>query len=208
MTPARLLLYGGTFDPPHVGHVNNLRAAIEAVQPDRAIVMPAGEPPHKRGSHAPAELRLAMCGCFAAADPRVEVSRWEIDQPGPSYTVNTLEMLRAQNPGAALYLAVGSDMLLGVTRWYRWQRILQLAALVVQSRTGRDMDALTAAGAALERQGGRIVFAAAVPVPCASSDIRAGTLPPDRLRAALPAPVRRLICENDLYGLGKTLEEA
>ena len=71
MTPARLLLYGGTFDPPHVGHVNNLRAAIEAVQPDRAIVMPAGEPPHKRGSHAPAELRLAMCGCFAAADPRV-----------------------------------------------------------------------------------------------------------------------------------------
>ena len=171
MTPARLLLYGGTFDPPHVGHVNNLRAAIEAVQPDRAIVMPAGEPPHKRGSHAPAELRLAMCGCFAAADPRVEVSRWEIDQPGPSYTVNTLEMLRAQNPGAALYLAVGSDMLLGFTRWYRWQRILQLAALVVQSRTGRDMDALTAAGAALERQGGRIVFAAAVPVPCASSDI-------------------------------------
>ena len=83
---------------------------------------------------------------------------------------------------------------------------MQLAALVVQSRTGRDMDALTAAGAALERQGGRIVFAAAVPVPCASSDIRAGTLPPDRLRAALPAPVRRLICENDLYGLGVYLK--
>ena len=98
-------------------------------------------------------------------------------------------MLRAQNPGAALYLAVGSDMLLGFTHWYRWQRILQLAALVVQSRTGRDMDALTAAGAALERQGGRIVFAAAVPVPCALQryprrDPPAG--PALRARAARP----------------------
>ena len=57
----KLLLYGGTFDPPHLGHMNNLRAAMELIAPDRVIVMPAGIPPHKAASSTPAELRLAMC---------------------------------------------------------------------------------------------------------------------------------------------------
>ena len=65
----KTLLYGGTFDPPHNGHMNNLRAALALVQPDRALVMPAGTPPHKHASATPAELRLQMCACFTALSP-------------------------------------------------------------------------------------------------------------------------------------------
>lgn len=78
----KVLLYGGTFDPPHNGHMNNLQAALERVQPDRAIVMPAGIPPHKAASSTPGAVRLAMCQCFTALSPAVEVSDWEIRQGG------------------------------------------------------------------------------------------------------------------------------
>ena len=92
-TVQKVLLYGGTFDPPHNGHMNNLRAALELVRPDKAIVMPAGIPPHKKASTTPGKVRLAMCQCFTALSPAVEVSDWEIAQGGRSYTVHTLEML-------------------------------------------------------------------------------------------------------------------
>ena len=133
----KIMLYGGTFDPPHNGHINNLRAALALVRPDRAIVMPAGTPPHKQASTTPAALRLQMCACFTALSPVVEVSDWEIRRGGRSYTVHTLEWLRSCDPAAELYLCVGSDMLLTFTQWYRWQDMLSMAALVVESRTAR-----------------------------------------------------------------------
>lgn len=202
MEPAgKLLLYGGTFDPPHMGHMNNLRAVMAAVHPDKVLVMPAGIPPHKAASATPGEVRLAMCRCFTEVDPRVEVSRWEIDHQGRSYTVHTLQMLRDTNPGTALYLALGSDMLLTFTQWHRWQTILALATLVVQSRAGGDSADLHAAADALRPYGGRVLFADAVPVPCASSQIRSGSLDADTLRRVLPESVRRIIRQKNLYGL-------
>ena len=116
----KIMLYGGTFDPPHNGHINNLRAALALVRPDRAIVMPAGTPPHKQASTTPAALRLQMCACFTALSPVVEVSDWEIRRGGRSYTVHTLEWLRSCDPAAELYLCVGSDMLLSFDGWHRW----------------------------------------------------------------------------------------
>ena len=103
MSGQKLLIYGGTFDPPHIGHLNNLRAAMQAVRPDRVLVMPAGTPPHKLASETPAEWRYEMCGCFRQLGPQVAISRWEIDHEGPSYTVNTLEALHEEYPAAALY---------------------------------------------------------------------------------------------------------
>ena len=103
----KTLLYGGTFDPPHNGHMNNLRAALALVQPDRALVMPAGTPPHKHASATPAELRLQMCACFTALSPAVQVSDWEIRRGGRSYTVHTLEWLRGRVQGG-LIARVGS----------------------------------------------------------------------------------------------------
>lgn len=203
----KILLFGGTFDPPHNGHMNNLRAALALVQPDKAIVMPAGLPPHKAASRTPGAVRAAMCACFKAVSPVVEVSDWEIRRPGPSYTVDTLEMLAARYPGAQLYLAIGSDMLLGFTRWRRWQHILRLCTLVVESRAPGDGTALHAAARALEQAGGRVLFARAQSYPCASSDLRSGKIPRSRWPALLPAPVLQIIREQGLYAPAPAKEE-
>ena len=97
----KTLLYGGSFDPPHNGHLNNLRAAAACVRPDRVVVMPAGLSPFKQHTAAPAALRLEMCGCFRqlaqgeeAVTPQLEVSSWEIAQAEAgrrNYTVLTVE---------------------------------------------------------------------------------------------------------------------
>ena len=81
----KILLYGGSFDPPHNGHLNNLRAAAERVHPDKIVVMPAGTSPFKQGTNASGALRLEMCRCFAALAqepgmPPLEVSGWEVAQ--------------------------------------------------------------------------------------------------------------------------------
>lgn len=199
----KIMLYGGTFDPPHNGHINNLRAALALVRPDRAIVMPAGTPPHKQASTTPAALRLQMCACFTALSPVVEVSDWEIRRGGRSYTVHTLEWLHSCDPAAELYLCVGSDMLLTFTQWYRWQDMLAMAALVVESREAGDEPALQAAAADLTAQGGRVLFARAEAYPCASSDIRSGKIPPEQWPEVLPPETLRVVQENHLYSAEK-----
>ena len=190
----KVLLYGGTFDPPHNGHMNNLRAALERVQPDRAIVMPAGIPPHKAASATPGPVRLAMCACFTALSPVVEVSDWEIRQGGRSYTVHTLEMLRERFPGAELYLSVGSDM-------------LQMADLVVESRRPGDEAALHQAAETLQAAGGRVLFAHAESYPCASSALRTGQIPRAAWGQYLPDIVRQVIDAEGLYSGVQTLPE-
>ena len=163
----KILLYGGTFDPPHNGHLNNLRAAAARVRPDRVVVMPAGLSPFKQRTSAPGALRLEMCGCFRAlADspdiPQLEVSGWEIAQAEAgkrNYTVLTVEKLAQENPGAQLYLAIGSDMLLSFDGWFRWQDILRLAHLVVTSRNVGDDPELHAMARQLDPTGARILFA-------------------------------------------------
>ncbi len=163
----RVLLFGGTFDPPHAGHMHSLAAAIRAVKPHRVIVMPAGIPPHKAASATPGEWRAAMCQCFVPLFPGLEVSDWEIRGEGKSYTIDTVRMLARRFAGAALYLCIGSDMLLSFTEWRCWRELLQRAALVVQSRERED-------GEALRAEGGRVLFTDAPALPMASSAIRAG----------------------------------
>ena len=199
----KILLFGGTFDPPHNGHIHNLTAAIEAVRPDKAIVMPAGVPPHKTPSATPGERRLAMCECFKAVSPIVEISDWELKQEGESYTINTLEMLQETYPGAELYLAIGSDMLESFTKWRRWQDIIAKATLVVQGR-GTDADAVVRkCVVALEYCHGRVISVPTEPLRCASSDIRTGRIPVSELPELLPPDVLDQIKKEKLYNIYK-----
>ena len=196
----KLLLFGGTFDPPHIGHMNLLRGAMQAVQPDLTIVMPAGVPPHKAASMTPGMWRYEMCACFLAREKecggRIEISDWEIHRQGRNYTIDTVTMLEQKYPGAELYLSVGSDMLLTFTEWRRWPELLQKATLVVESRCEGDMGALHRAARALSAEGGRIVFSQAKALPMASSDIRAGKAPAE----ALPPETERIAGKYHLYG--------
>lgn len=196
----KLLLFGGTFDPPHIGHMNLLRGAMQAVQPDLTIVMPAGVPPHKTASMTPGMWRYEMCACFLALEKecggRIEISDWEIHRQGRNYTIDTVTMLEQKYPGAELYLSVGSDMLLTFTEWRRWPELLQKATLVVESRCEGDMGALHRAARALSAEGGRIVFSQAKALPMASSDIRAGKAP----AGALPPETEQIAGKYHLYG--------
>ena len=196
----KLLLFGGTFDPPHLGHMNLLRGAMQAVQPDLTSVMPAGVPPHKAASMTPGVWRYEMCACFRALEKecggRIEISDWEIHRQGRNYTIDTVTMLEQKYPGAELYLSVGSDMLLTFTEWRRWPELLQKATLVVESRCEGDMGALHRAARALSAEGGRIVFSQAKALPMASSDIRAGKAP----AGALPPETEQIAGKYHLYG--------
>ena len=205
----KLLIYGGSFDPPHNGHLNNLRASAARVRPDKVVVMPAGLSPFKQQTAASAALRLEMCGCFRqlaqgeeAVTPQLEVSSWEIAQAEAgrrNYTVLTVEMLARQNPGAALYLSIGSDMLLRFDRWHRWQDILQLARLVVVSRNIGDDPAIHAKAKQLDPTGGRILFTAVEALPMASSALRQRLAAGEDCAEELPEAVRAVIRREHLY---------
>lgn len=191
----KLLLFGGTFDPPHNGHMRLLQSAIDAVQPDKVVVMPAGIPPHKAASATPASLRLTMCQCFAPLHPDLTVSDWEIGRGGKNYTIDTVRMLESRYPGAEIFLSVGSDMLTTFTQWREWHSLLEKTTLVVQSRYSGDAASLAAAARDLEAAGGRVVFAHAPVLQAASSDVRAGKLGMD----ALPPLVQHICKQYHLY---------
>ena len=203
----KVLLYGGSFDPPHNGHLNNLRAAAARVRPDRIVVMPAGSSPFKRGTSASGALRLEMCGWFSALAeedgfPALTVSGWEVQQAAQgrrNYTVLTLEMLASESPGAELYLAIGSDMLLSFDGWCRWQDILRLARLVVTSRNVGDDPLLHEKAKQLDATGARILFAPVEALPMASSVLRARLAAGERCENELPPLVRRVIQREGLY---------
>ncbi len=190
----RVLLFGGTFDPPHNGHIHLLQQAIRAVAPDWVVVMPACLPPHKSPSTTAPDLRLAMCRCFEPIFPDLEVSSWEIEQGGASYTIDTVAMLENRFPGAQIFLTVSSDMLLSFTGWKDWQQLLARTILVVQSRREGDEEQLAAAAAGLEQKGGRVVFAGGTPLEVSSSEIRSG-----RGRKNIPPQAREIIRRYDLY---------
>ena len=188
----KLLLFGGTFDPPHNGHMALLSACLAAVQPNRALVMPAGVPPHKQASATPGALRAEMCGCFRALSPCVEVSLWEMGQGGKNYTVDTL------------------CMLLSFRAWRRWRDILRISALVVHSRENGDEPALAAAAQALAAEGADILFAPGTVLEISSTQVRALAARGGDISPLVPAEVQRIILREGLYrgGTDTTYKEA
>ncbi|HLH68749.1 MAG TPA: nicotinate-nucleotide adenylyltransferase [Candidatus Dormibacteraeota bacterium] len=127
---------GGTFDPVHVGHVAMAEAAIACAGLDLVVLVPAGLPPHRRPTVAPAEDRLRMCQLAVAGRPRFMVSDLEVRRPGPSYTADTLRQLAERWPGEELYLVLGWDAAREVRTWHRPEEVLRLARLVVVTRPG------------------------------------------------------------------------
>jgi nicotinate-nucleotide adenylyltransferase len=133
----RIGVFGGTFDPPHVGHVLAAVDACEALSLDKLIVVPAASQPLKSDSPplASARDRLEMVKRAMGEDKRFEVSAMEIERGGLSYTVDTLETLARENPGAELVLIVGMDTLGTIDKWKNPDRIFQLAKLAVLARS-------------------------------------------------------------------------
>jgi nicotinate-nucleotide adenylyltransferase len=136
-TDAPLLIYGGTFDPVHDGHVAIARAAADALAIDQVLLIPAGAPPHRAPPRAAAPLRAEMLRRAFAGDPRFVVDERELRRDAPSYTVDTLASLRAEfGPQRPLVLLLGADAFLGLPSWHRWQEVPRLAHLAVFARPG------------------------------------------------------------------------
>lgn len=149
----RIGIFGGTFDPPHVGHVSVARDVADRLDLEEVVWVPAGHPPHKpHGAVAPAPLRLAMTRAAAAADPRFRVSDVEVERAGPSYTVDTLRRLGAGGAGDVgdgaaepeLVLILGVDQFRSLETWKSPDEIRRLATLAVMDRGGESVGAADA----------------------------------------------------------------
>ena len=133
----RLAIFGGSFDPPHVGHLLAAQDAFEELSLDRLIFVPTATQPLKVGrAAASAEQRLAMVRLLVDGDARFEVSSAEVERSGLSFTVDTLAHFAASYPSAERYQLAGADVLATFSQWREPKRILQLARLVVLERVG------------------------------------------------------------------------
>jgi len=138
---APLLIYGGTFDPVHSGHVAVAVTAADAIGAARVLLIPAGDPPHRAAPHAPGALRAELLRRAFAGDQRFVVDERELRRQRRSYTVDTLLDLRAElGPYQPLVLLLGADAFLGLPGWHRWREIPTLAHLAVLPRPGVALD--------------------------------------------------------------------
>ncbi len=173
MRPASVLVYGGSFDPPHRGHMALLSAAIASVEPQLTLVIPSKTSPHKRSSTTPFFHRLRMSRCFLSCGGKIKLSPLEFFRRGKSYTLDTLKQLQQRWPAARLYLLVGSDMLLSFEQWHCYEQILSACVLVAGCRRGEDTAAARNKAAELTAAGGNVVLLENVPLAVSSTELRA-----------------------------------
>jgi len=136
----RLGILGGTFDPPHYGHLILAELAADSLALDRVLFAPAADPPHKGAPRASAEQRTALVERAIAGNPRFALSRVDLDRPGPHYTVDMLRLLRQEFPGAELVFLIGGDSLRDLPMWSRPGELIQLARLGVMRRPGSALN--------------------------------------------------------------------
>jgi nicotinate-nucleotide adenylyltransferase len=191
----RLGVFGGTFDPVHVGHVVAAVEARRALHLDRVLLVVAGDPWQKRGQvNAPAADRLAMVEAAIEGIEGLEASAIEVDRDGPSYTADTLEALTA--PDRELFLVVGADVAATLSTWTGVERIPALATLVVVERAGSPPTAAPGPQWRLERL--------AIPrLDLSSTDLRARAARGWPLDGLVPPGAVRVVQERGLYNKGQ-----
>ncbi len=190
----RLGILGGTFDPPHLGHLLLAECARETLALDRVLFVPARLPPHKRNRRvSPATTRIRLLRA-ALSGTGFSLSTLEIERGGPSYTVDTLLALSKRHPKAALFLLVGEDSLNDLPSWRDPERILELATVAVARRPGgRRVARLMRAW----RE--RVRFLPNPPLEIASRDLRERVRRGRSIRFLVPRAVGRLIDARALY---------
>ena len=197
MTSVSIL--GGTFNPPHIGHLVMAQEAREQLGLDRVVLMPVAVPPHKEADGDPgADVRLELARLAAAGEEGMEVSIAEIDRGGASYTVDTLGELHERYPEQELTFIVGADMAHSLPAWREPQRILELARLAVAEREGIARDDIAVRLAPLH-DGSRVTFFDMPRIDVSSSDIRRRVAEGRSVRHLVPDAVAQAIADGDLY---------
>ncbi len=188
----RVGVLGGSFDPPHDGHMALAREAARQLQLDRVLLVVAGSPPHKPdGPTLPAARRLALVQAACAGEAGIEASDLELHRDGPTYTAETLEEVAAAYPGADLWFILGADQLAGFDAWSRPERILELARLGVAMRPGSD--ARAAGRVARGIAAGRVDLVEMPEVPVSSTAVRERLARGESVRDLVPPGVADLL---------------
>ncbi len=195
----RIGIFGGSFDPPHIGHIQSVKQAAQVLKLDRVLLIPAGMPPHKTGCFVSGQDRLNMVRLAVAGDPAIQVSDLEIARGGTSYTYETVATVRQQYPNAEIFLLMGSDMFLSFHSWKHPEKILGNAALGVFYRGDKGERAnVETKKAEMEADGHRIALIENHVVEISSTQLRR-MLAFHCADAFLPDGVGDYIRENRLY---------
>ncbi len=182
-------IFGGSFDPVHIGHLVVAEHAADRLGLDRVRFVPTGQQPLKAGHHAGAEDRLAMVAAAIRDNPRFLLDPREARRPGPSYTVDTLRALAAEAPGDALFFLVGADAAGEMAAWRDVQGIAALATIVVLTRPGAAPPAHPLAVRVLEVPG----------VDLSATQVREAVRCGRSIRYLVPRAVEEYIVSHGLY---------
>lgn len=204
IVPGSLGVFGGTFDPIHLAHLAVAQEAAEALGLERILFVPAGQPPHKPDRViTPGDHRLAMVQLAIAGNDRFAVDRLELDRDGPSYTVDTLQELRASRVAAGqtpdLTLVLSAEAFLGLLTWHEPRRVLELARLVVAPRDGYPDAGPTFLEEHLPDLADRAIFLDAPSLRLSASDLRERAAAGRSLRYLVPDAVAAYIGDHALY---------
>ena len=199
MAVVRLGVFGGTFDPVHIGHLIAAEDARAALRLDEVLFVPAGEPWFKSYRRiTPARHRLAMVRLAIRDNPRFGVSDMEIRREGPSYTIDTLAELRGERPDAELFVILGVDALREIDRWRQPRRLFQMATVVGMARPGASLDA-SVLNAAIPGASERLRLVDSALIDISGTDIRRRVADGASIRYRVPTAVERYIRDHNLY---------
>lgn len=195
-------VFGGAFNPPHNGHVNLAREAIEQLNLRKLLIIPTLESPHKETKSAPFEQRLEMCerafmplsgsgrcGC------RIEISDIERELGGISYTINTIRELKKRRPGERFYLLIGGDMLYYFPKWYKYESLLKESTVCAVSREGDGFADMVE----FARELGRVKVLPSNVVEVSSTDVRRKAAAGEDISQSVPQSVAEFIAANKIY---------
>lgn len=208
-------ILGGTFDPVHFGHLRPALDIQQSIGLDEVRLLPSHVPPHRSQPHATPQQRLAMLQAAVADVPALTVDTREFERDGPSYTLDTLQALRAELPAASLCLLIGMDAFREFASWHRWREIPDYSHLVVMTRPGMsapeqgemaDFSSLhrVADAATLKsRASGLLLFHPVTQLEISATRIRKILASGQRADFLLPKSVLQVIYGEGLYGTGK-----
>ncbi len=192
----RLGIFGGTFNPPHIGHARLAEHFVKTLELDRLLVIPTAEPPHKVSADlASGEDRMTMC---MLSFPDALISDIEMARGGKSYTYDTLCEVKALYPDYELYFIVGSDMLLSFNRWYRYEEILDMCTLCAADRQ-EENSVLKQNGVPDFFEGKKLIVSELAPFEVSSTEIRNLIKNGEGTDGLLDPAVRIYIDERGLY---------
>ena len=196
----RIGIYGGSFDPVHNGHVNAALTFKEELSLDKIIIIPAYQPPHKKGlAMTPSEHRMNMCNLAFGKLEGFEVSDIEIKREDEGYMADTVAQLREIYPDDELFLLIGGDMLLYFRKWYAWSKITDEAVLAVAARNWEDDAALEAEAAVLRSYGAEVRIVPTDVKEISSTAVRETVRRADDISSMVPEGVDEYIWDHYLY---------